>query len=134
MGSEPYPDTCDWCGKQFSVMDKNRPEDHQTKNGNQIVILCSHCSPDVQRRVSGNHDDAVLDIPHEPMAEASLIQETRERLSMLKNHVAEPEAVGKMNQLDKVLENLMFTVSETDEYKCPCIEDSMHSNFEEIKK
>lgn len=73
-----------------------------------------------QQRVTDDIGHAVMDIPHNPDAEAALVQETRERLAMLQRHVGSPEAVASLEQLDEDLEAIMYTIARTDKYECGC--------------
>lgn len=78
---------------------------------------------DKPRAVVTQPEDGCIDIPHTTEAEAALVQEMRERCSMLKAHVADPEAVQNLEQLDALLEWLKFCMNETEEYECVCDEN-----------
>lgn len=118
MGVTKHPDTCDWCGKGFNVSEKENKEDHMMKVDDKTILMCERCSPDVQRRVTDDRGDVVLDIPHEPDAEAALFQECRERLSKLKRHVALPDAVMALESTSDDLYSIMGSLSQTESYEC----------------
>jgi len=75
------------------------------------------------RAVTSQPDDGTIDVPHTPEAEAALFQETRERMSMLERHTADPLAVSSLQQLNDDLEQIMLTVANTEEYECGCEKD-----------
>lgn len=64
--------------------------------------------------------DEIIHVPHEPEAEAALLQETRERLSHLETrHLVDPEAVASLKSLDEDLEAIMTNMAAHDVYECP---------------
>jgi len=74
----------------------------------------------MNRAIVMQPEDGTIDVPHDPDAEAALIQELRERIGMLSTHVANPEEVMLLEDLDNDLEQLMFTLSKAEEYECNC--------------
>lgn len=80
---------------------------------------------DDPRAVINQPDDGCIDVPHTPEAEAALIQEVRERLSMLERHTANPEAVMALQKTNEDLAAIMGNVANTEEYRCVC--DALNS-------
>lgn len=79
------------------------------------------------RVVDNLPDDTCIDVPHDPEAEAALLQETRERLSMLESHTANPEVVAALQELSEDLYSIIGTLSVVEEYEC----DKEFHNLEE---
>lgn len=72
--------------------------------------------------ITGQPEGGVIDVPHTPEAESALLQECRERLSLLESHIADPLAVGALQNLDGDLASFMSNVAATEEYECVCEE------------
>ena len=77
-----------------------------------------------KRAIVAQPDDGTIDVPHDPDAEAALIQETRERIAMLSTHSGNLEFTSTevilLEDLDDDLEQLLSVLVTTDEYRCNC--------------
>lgn len=105
-----------------TVLLKSSVVRHDGHSGIAVITKDTHIELDISepepRAVTSQPEDGCIDIPHEPDAEAALIQETRERLAMLETHTADPEAVMALQQANEDLEAIMANVASTEEYKC----------------